>query len=84
MRVQLELRNLPRARIMAYLVEAGGVTTDLQSVTGSGWSATLQPLPPAQVGSIRVPRDLLVIEGAEQRVRPIHAFMRQKTMRGGG
>ncbi|MBI5667827.1 MAG: hypothetical protein HZC41_07445 [Chloroflexi bacterium] len=84
MRVELDLRNLPSAAIMAYLVEAGGTVTGEWSAAGAGWSAQLLPLPPARIGVITVPRDLLVIEGDDRAVEQVHIFLRRKTMRGGG
>lgn len=84
MRVQLELRNLPRFRIIEYLTEAGGKAVGALSVAGNEWVATLQPLPPAQVGVNAIRRDLLIIEGSDERVEVLHAFMRRKTIRGGG
>ncbi len=84
MRVEMELRNLPLDRVMGYLVEAGGQLTGTRAVHGPGWSAELIEMEPAQVGVIRVPRDLLVIEGQPDAVEPLHALMRRRTMRGGG
>lgn len=84
MRVEMELCNLPRERVISYLVEIGGKISDPCAVIGPDWSAKLIKMEPAQVGVIRVPRDLLVIEGDPHIVEPIHAFMRRRTMRGGG
>lgn len=84
MRVELELRNLPRFRILEYLYEAGGSPSGDDAVSGDGWSARLEALEPAQVGAITVPRDLLVIEGDSAAVPHLRAFMERKTMRGGG
>lgn len=84
MRIELELRNLPRARVVEYLIEADGQPVGEFAVRGDGWYAWLEPLEPAQVGSIIVPRDLLVIEGKTAAIEPVHSFMRSKTMRGGG
>lgn len=84
MRVEMDLRNLPAPQIMDYLQEAGATRTGERRVVGSGWSAELHPQPPAQIGVMFVPRDLLVIEGDDDAVARIHAFMRRKTMRGGG
>ncbi len=84
MRVEMELRNLPLDRVMGYLVDAGGQLDGTRAVHGKGWSAELIELEPAQVSVIRVPRDLLVIEGESGAVEPVHAFMRRRTMRGGG
>lgn len=84
MRVEMELCNLPLARLMGYLIEVGGQSSGPRTVTGSGWSAVLIEMEPAQVGVISVPRDLLVIEGELDDVERIHALMRRRTMRGGG
>jgi hypothetical protein len=83
-RAELELRNLPRDRILEYLVEVGGAPAGPLAVEGVGWSARLDALEPAQVGAITVPRDLLVIEGDEAAVATIRDFMERRTMRGGG
>ena len=84
MRVEMELRNLPAARILEYLQEAGGTSDGENRIAGSGWKAHLLPLPPVRITVLTVPRDLLVIEGETPAVELIHAFMRRKTMRGGG
>ena len=84
MRVEMELRNMPRFRIIQYLEEAGGTSTADLVVSADGWSAWLEEMEPAYVGRIQVPRDLLVIEGEDDSVESIQAFMRAKTMRGGG
>lgn len=84
MRVELELRNLPGSRIMDYLIEAGGEPTGDLTVSGEGWSAHLEPMEPAVVGAMRIPRDRLVIAGDDSAVERISAFMRRQTMRGGG
>ncbi len=84
MRVEMELRNLPLERVMDYLVQAGGQRQSERCVTGQGWMASLEKMEAAYVGSLRVPRDLLVIEGEPPVVEGVHAFMRRMTMRGGG
>ncbi len=84
MRVELELRNLPRIRVLEYLAETNGQPTGRLAMRGDGWLAWLEPMEPAQVGSITVPRDLLVIEGIDTAVELVHALMRARTMRGGG
>jgi hypothetical protein len=83
-RVELELRNLPGFRIMEYLAEAGGEPTGELAVSGDGWSAYLEPIEPAVVGAVQIPSDRLVISGHDSAVERISAFMRRKTMRGGG
>ena len=84
MRVELELRNVPGFRIMEYLAEVGGKPTGELAVSGEGWSAYLEPIEPAVVGAMRILRDRLVIAGDDSAVERISAFMRRKTMRGGG
>ena len=90
MRIVYELRNLPRLRVMEYLEQAGAEVVkdqpnEILRFAGEGWSASLTVMEPVKVGSCFVPRDLLVIEGADDDiVERISAFMRQKTMRGGG
>ena len=82
--VELELRNLPLERLMGYLVEVGGQPTGNRSVQGEDWTAVLIEMQPAQVGVIRVPRDILIVEGAPDMVERVHLLMRRRTMRGGG
>jgi hypothetical protein len=94
MRIEYELRNLPRFRIKEYLEQAGGTVLDTVldghpngtlRAAGDGWTASLEAMEPAQVGSFSIPRDRLVIEGDDKAaVERASAFMRQKTMRGGG
>jgi molybdopterin synthase sulfur carrier subunit len=85
LRFEFDLRNLPRDRIMGYLAEAGGVQDGHLAVVGQGWQARLEEMPPAKVGRFSVPRDLLIIEGSDaDAVQRVCAFMRHKTMRGGG
>lgn len=85
-RYELELRNLPRQRIMQYLQEAGGVRTapDALRVEGDGWAAWLEEMPPATITVLSVPRDMLIIAGTDEATLPIYDHMRQRTMRGGG
>ena len=83
-RTEMELCNLPLDRLMGYLVEAGGQPDGNRAVRSEGWSAVLIEMEPAQVSVIRVPRDLLVIEGDHDAVERVQALMRRRTMRGGG
>lgn len=84
-RVELELRNLRREYILNYLREAGSQPDGELRVQGAGWHAWLEEMEPAQLRTIQVPRDKLVIESDDEvTLDRVHAFMRQKTMRGGG
>lgn len=86
MRVEFELRNVPRFRVRQYLTEAGGTQTGELTVKGIGWSAELIELEPVIITKIiEIPRDLLVIEGTDEaEFERVTTFMRRKTMRGGG
>lgn len=83
-RVEYELRNLPRFRLLEYWVEAGGMLTSDLSAEGDGWTIRLEPMDPAILGQFEIRRDLLIIEGEPAAVEDMAAFMRNKTMRGGG
>lgn len=85
MRIEMELRNVPRNRVMEYLVEAGGTERDAMHADGDGWQAWLEEMEPAKVVTMLVRRDMLIIEGDEEEtVTSVQAYMRRKTMRGGG
>lgn len=85
-RHEMELRNVPRHRIMEYLIEAGGQRTapDALRVEGDGWAAWLEEMPPVQIITMTIRRDMLIIEGDDDPVEPVYNHMRQRTMRGGG
>ncbi|NLF77782.1 MAG: hypothetical protein GX573_18980 [Chloroflexi bacterium] len=78
MRVEIELRILPRFRVMDYLIQAGGTPTEALCVAGEGWSACIEALEPDPFGLVDVPRDRLVIEGDERAVERVRAFMQLK------
>lgn len=85
MRYEMELRNVPRFRVMEYLREIGGTPTAELAVEGDGWSAELVELEPVRITVMEIRRDMLVIEGDnEEAVKKVRGFMRMKTMRGGG
>ncbi len=87
MRFELDLRNMPRERVLEYLVEAGGVRrspAEALQVDGPNWSAWLDPQPTIYLSVIRIDRDLLIIEGDDEAATRIHNVMRLNTMRGGG
>jgi len=78
------MRNLPLHRLQEYLVEAGAEQHGERSFVGNGWTAVIEAMAPAQIITMTVRRDLVVIEGSSDAVNRVHAYMRQKTMRGGG
>lgn len=77
-RVEIELRVLPRFRVMDYLEQVGGVQVESLSVRGEGWEAYIEALEPDRVGRAQVPRDRLVIEGEDVAVERVVSFMRRK------
>ena len=85
-RYEMELRNLPRHRILEYLGEIGGHPHPDQALRmdGEGWSAWLEELPPAVITVMTIRRDMLIIQGRDDAAGPVHDHMRQRTMRGGG
>ncbi|MEL6527946.1 MAG: hypothetical protein AAFQ07_19770 [Chloroflexota bacterium] len=84
-RHELELRNVPRNRVMEYLVEAGGTEDGELAVQGDGWRGWLEELEPVKIITMTVRRDMLIIEGEDpDTVNEVRNFMRRKTMRGGG
>lgn len=77
-RVELELRLLPRFRVMDYLVQMGGEETGILSVSGPGWQAFIEALEPDHLGIVAIARDRLVIEGEEVAVGRVASFMEQQ------
>ncbi|MBN1680124.1 MAG: hypothetical protein JW966_07515, partial [Anaerolineae bacterium] len=61
--------------------EAGGEVTESLSVTGTGWTASIEALEPDKVGIVNIPIDRLVIEGDEPAVERVHALIRRRTER---
>lgn len=85
MRHEFDLRNFPLNRLREYLAEVGGIVdpADDRQVSGEGWHAVIRADEPVYVGSIRVVRDWLIIDG-DDRAAPVIEHMRRMTMRGGG
>lgn len=77
-RVEIELRVLPRFRVLNYLEQLGGTPTEAFSVTGDGWQAAIVALEPDVIGRARIPRDCLVIEGEAVAVERVASFMQRK------
>lgn len=77
-RVEIELRTLPRFRVMDYLMQVGGEASEMLSVRGPGWTASIEALEPHRVGIVEIPRDRLVIEGETRAVERVASFMQRK------
>ncbi len=83
-RVEMEMRNLPLFRLQEYLIEAGATQQNERTFTAPKWHARIEKMEPAQVVTMTIRRDLVVIEGDEAEVDRVYNYMKGKTMRGGG
>lgn len=83
MRVEIELRMVPRFRVIDDLVTLGGTATEALEVTGAGWIARIEALEPDDYGRVAIARDRLVIEGDDHAVERVATFMqgRIRTLR---
>lgn len=79
---RLEVRNVETDLIAGYLVREMGGHRQGDTVEGEGWSVRFVPGESARVGGIRVPVVFYEVEG--EREAEIAAYLRRKTMRGGG
>lgn len=81
--MRLEVRNLPADRLARYLVEEFAGTDNGEGVvTGDGWRVRFVPGEPVHMRAGTIPVLFIEIDG--EREADAAAFMRQKTMRGGG
>jgi hypothetical protein len=81
LRVVIELRHVPRYRVMDYLIQAGGTPSGFLEVEGDGWSASLEALEPHYLGTVPIARDRLVLEGEPRHVERVSAFIRLRVGR---
>lgn len=79
---RLEVRNIETALIVGYLVRELGGRAEGALVTGDGWTVRIVPGEAERVGGLRVPVVFYEVEG--EREAEAAAFLRHKTMRGGG
>lgn len=79
---RLEVRNLPLAQLRGYLVDEMGGAADGDTVRGDGWTVRFVPGEPVVTRLSSIPVLFIEIDGARE--EEIAAFMRRKTMRGGG
>lgn len=77
-RVELELRHVPRFKVIDCLVQVGGVETEAWTVQGDGWLASLEALEPDVIGIVSIDRDRLVIQGSRWAVERVTAFVEQR------
>jgi hypothetical protein len=79
---RLEVRNVETDLIAGYLVREMGGVREGDTVRGEGWTVRLVPGESVRLGGIRVPVVFYEVEG--EREADIAAYLRRKTMRGGG
>ncbi len=79
---RLEVRNLPAEEIRRDLLrELGGVAEGAR-VTADGWQVEFVQGEPARLGRMVIPVLFLVVSG--EREAEVAAYLRRRTMRGGG
>lgn len=79
---RLEVRNIDTDLIAGYLAAELGGVRDGDTVQGEGWRVRFVPGEAVRLGGIRVPVVFYEVDG--EREAEVAAFLRRKTMRGGG
>lgn len=78
-----QIRGIPLWLLHEYLVELGGEVDENGRVHGPNWTATLIPLEPFQLGSLRVGQLQLNIEATQPTLNQLLPQLDKKTMRAG-
>ncbi len=78
------VHGIPLWLLREYLEELGGTATSDTEIEGAGWHAVLTKLPPKEIGSLRVGRVELRLEGDEESLAKLRPGLDQKTLRAGG
>lgn len=79
---RLEVRNMPAEQLRCYLVDELAGVADGDAVRGEGWAVRFIPGEPVRLRLMTIAVLFIEIDG--EREEEIAAFMRNKTMRGGG
>jgi hypothetical protein len=79
-----ETRGIPLWLLREYLVEGGGRAIDDHRMVGDGWEVRLTQLEDFAVGSLRVGRVRVDIDGDDAGVARLLAFLEPKLIRAGG
>lgn len=80
---QTFVHAIPLWLLREYLEELGGVAESETAVAGAGWRAELTKLPDRQVGSLRIGRVQLSLEGEAEALERLRPGLDRKTMRAG-
>lgn len=78
------VHSIPLWLLREYLEELGGTATSETEVEGDGWRASLTKLPPQEIGSLRIGRVELRLEGEEEALVALRPGLDLKTLRAGG
>ena len=75
--------GIPFWLLREYLEELGGVAEAEDRVVGDGWIATISKREPEKIGSLRVGRVGLQLEGDPDAIARLKPALEKKTMRAG-
>ena len=76
--------GVPLWLLREYLEELGGEADGEYRVIGDGWTASLSKSEPFKLGSLRISRVRLELEGDPDAIAALKSRLEIKTMRGGG
>jgi len=79
-----ETRGIPLWLLREYLEEGGGRAADDHRVVGDGWEVRLTQIEDFAVGSLRVGQVRMDVEGSDDGVARVLAFLDPKLIRAGG
>ena len=80
--IRLEVRNMPAPPLLRALVDELGATQDADSAHGDGWRVRFIEGEPVRTKLLTIPVLFIEIDGVRE--DEAAAFLRRKTMRGGG
>jgi len=78
-----EVTGIPLWLLRDYLVDEGGCA-DGNTVVGDGWTVTLTQIDDHQVGSLRVGRLRVELDGEPAAIAAMTAVLEKKLLRAGG
>ena len=79
-----ETRGIPLWLLREYLEEGGGRAAGDHRVVGDGWEVHLTQIEDFAVGSLRVGQVRLDVDGSDDAVARVLAFLEPKLVRAGG
>jgi hypothetical protein len=81
---EFTVSGIPLWLMGEYLVELGGQQVADNTVNGEGWQAYMARVEDAQVGSLRVGRMCLQVQGDAQALQKLRPALEKKLVRAGG